>query len=198
MKRFIGHRSGLAVLALLLSACGSGPDYYLLPSQTQPGVRGAAPSRSVVVTDISLPAYAEALEIAVLQDTGAVKLERNASWADEPRRGFTRHLAEALALRLGSQVGTDPWPAFAEEPTYRVEVTADRLIGTIGNSVDFAGQYFIVRSSNGTIAASDRFDIRVAVVSDSTADFVSAHGRAIEVLADQIAARIAGRPLPTS
>ncbi|WP_424931557.1 PqiC family protein [Amaricoccus macauensis] len=192
MRRQYRLGVGAAALALLLSAC-SGPDYYLMPAQSQPAIRGAAPTRSVVVTDISLPAYAEALEIATLEDNGAVKLQGNASWGDEPRRGFTRHLAAALALRLGSQVGTDPWPAFADEPDYRVEVTTDRLIGREGGTVDFEGQYFILRVASGSIAYSGRFDIEVPVSGPDTVDFVEAHGRAVEILADQIATRIAGR-----
>lgn len=193
-------RPGFAAVALVLalSACGSGPDYYLLPTQVQPGARGLAASSSVVVTDIDLPSYADAMEIATIEDNGAVRLQRGASWADEPRRALTRHFAAALALRLGSNVGTDPWPAFSDEPVYRVEIGTDRLIGPLGGTLDFSGQYFVLRARDGTIAASDRFQIRVPVEDESMGAFVAAHARAVEILADQVAARIAGRPLPSS
>jgi uncharacterized protein len=182
-----------AMLALMLSACGT-PDYYLLPAQTQPATRGLAPSRSVVVSDFSLPAYAEAVEIAAIEDEGAVRLQPGASWADEPRRALTRHFAAALALRLGSSVGTDPWPAFSEDPAYRVEVAVDRIIGRRGGVVDFSGQYFLLRAEDGNIAATDRFQIRVGTLDDSLEALVAAHARATEILADQVAAEIAGRP----
>jgi uncharacterized protein len=197
MKRLFRLGTGPAALALVLSACGS-PDYYLLPAQNQPATRGLAPSRSVVVTDFGLPAYAEAIEIAAIEENGAVKLQRDASWADDPRRALTRHFAEALALRLGSDVGTDPWPAFSEEPSYRVEVAVDRIIGTRGGVVEFSGQYFILRSSDGSISGTDRFQIRVPTQDDSLNALVAAHARAVEILADSVSARIAGRSSPGS
>ena len=153
--------SAMTALALLLSACGSGPDYYMLPAQGRPPVQYPAPVSGIVVTEISLPSYADALEIAALQENGALKLERGVSWADEPRRALTRHLAAALAARLVTQVTPDPWPGFSTDPDLRVDVAADRLIGSEGGGVDFEGQYFIVRSSTGSIFASERFRINV-------------------------------------
>lgn len=190
--------SAMTALALLLSACGSGPDYYMLPAQGRPPVQYPAPVSGIVVTEIGLPSYADALEIAALQENGALKLERGVSWADEPRRALTRHLAAALAARLGTQVTPDPWPGFSTDPDLRVDVAADRLIGSEGGGVEFEGQYFIVRSSTGSIFASERFRINVPPQGEGYGGLAAAHARAIETLADQIAARIAGRSAPAS
>ncbi|MEM8571921.1 MAG: PqiC family protein [Pseudomonadota bacterium] len=182
----------------VLVGCGAAPDYYLLPAQSPTAMRSLAPSQSVVVTDFNLPSYAQAVEIPSLQHNGVLALDRDANWADEPRRAVTRHFSEALALRLGSLVATDPWPAYSQEPVYRVEVAVDQFIGTLGGTVSLRGQYFILRAREGTISASDRFQIDVPTSDVSYVAFVAAHSRALEILADRIASRISGRALPTS
>ncbi len=57
----------LAVAALALAACAGQPDFFLLPSP-QPVAQRASPVGSIAVAEISLPAYADAMEIAVLVD----------------------------------------------------------------------------------------------------------------------------------
>jgi uncharacterized lipoprotein YmbA len=179
--------------ALTLGACAN-PDYYLLPPP-QSVTRVAAPTSSIAVAEISLPAYAEAVEIATLVGPGAVTLNKNALWADTPRRALTRHLVAALEARLRTRVGTEPWPAF-EGPGLRIEVIADRFVGAPGGVVEFAGQFIVVGSDSGSIVASDRFAIAVATQGDGYAALMDAHARAIEQLADVITARITGRAAP--
>ena len=71
--------------ALALAACAGRPDYFLTPPPAQVD-GGRAPAGAVAVADMSLPAYAETVEIAVLTGTGAVQLSKEALWADTPRR----------------------------------------------------------------------------------------------------------------
>lgn len=184
--------SGLALAALLLAACGPGPAYYLLPP---PGAaqRGASPVASIVVADVGLPAYAEGIEIATLTGPETVALNKRSLWADTPRRAMTRHLAGALDARLAARVGTEPWPGF-DSPGLRVEVVVDRLIGAPGGGLDFEGQYALV-SANGTVTAFDRFAIAVPALGEGYPDLLAAHARAIDALADRIAASISGRRL---
>lgn len=180
------------ILPLLaaLSACGA-PDYYLLPPEA--AVTQARSGRvSLAVSDLDLPAYAGALEIAAVSQGGAVQLERNALWADTPQRALTRHLVSALQRRLGGQVMADPWPAF-DPPALQLRVVVDRMIGGPGTTLDFAGQYVLVSSSSGGIVASDRFAIQVPTETPGYGGLLAAHARAVEILADQVAARIAGR-----
>jgi uncharacterized lipoprotein YmbA len=182
----------LVLAALLLAACGPGPDYYLLPPPA-PAASQASPVGSIVVADVNLPAYAEAIEIASLSGPETIALDKGALWADTPRRAITRHLAGALDARLAARVGTEPWPGF-DSPGLRVEVVVDRLIGSPGGGLDFAGQYALV-SASGTVTAFDRFAIAIPPQGDGFAALLSAHARAIDALADRIAASIAGRRL---
>lgn len=178
----------LALFALL-AGCGQ-PDYYLLPPES--GAPARAGRVSLSVADIDLPAYAGALEIASLGANGAVTLERDALWADTPSRALTRHLVTALQTRLGGLVAADPWPGF-DPPALQLRVIVDRMIGAPGQPLDFAGQYILVNGS-GHVTASDRFRLSVPPLGPGYAGLLADHARAIELLADQIAARIGGRP----
>lgn len=183
--------SALALLALLLAACGA-PSYYLLPPPSA-ALKQGSPAGSIVVADISVPTYVDALEIASLTGPETVDLSKKALWADSPRRALTRHLAAALDGRLAARVGTEPWPAY-DQPGLRVEVIVDRMIGAPGGALDFAGQYAIV-TANGTMRAFDRFAIAVPVADGGYPALLAAHAAAMDRLADRIAASITGRAL---
>lgn len=182
----------MTVCVLSLAACGE-PDYYLLPPP-QAAVQQPSPVSSVVVADINLPTYADAIEIASLSGPGTVSLANKALWADEPRRALTRQLAGALEARLRARVSTEPWPGF-DTPGLRVEVTVDRLIGAPGGRLDLDGQFAVVSPSDGRIRAADRFAVVVPVQDGGYPALLAAHAAAIDALADRIVARITGRPL---
>ena len=187
-------RATLGLLAaLVLAGCGGNPDYFLLPPP-QSAARAASPVGSIVVADLSLPAYANALEIASLTAPGVVGLNKTNLWADTPQRALTRHLAGALGERLRARVGTEPWPGF-DDPGLRVEVTVDRLIGSENGGLDFAGQYVLVSPASGRITGFDRFAIAVPPQGAGYPGLLAAHARAIDLLADRIAATITGRPV---
>lgn len=183
-------RSLCLAAALALGACAS-PEYHLLPAPAPAAQTGGA--TSLAVADISLPAYAEALEIAVLTETGAVTLEEQALWADTPRRALTRHLVGALQQRLRGQIGAEPWPGF-DGPALRVEVVVDRMIGAPAAPLDFAGQYIITAPGSGRITASNRFAITVPPQGEGYDALLAAHALAIDALADRISASVTGRP----
>jgi uncharacterized lipoprotein YmbA len=184
-------------LAGLLAACGGTSDYYLLPPPQPAAERFASPVGTIAVADISLPTYAEALEIAELVGPGTLTLDSAASWADTPRRALTRHLAAALEARLNARVGTDPWPGY-DDPGLRIEVAADRFVGAPDTGLVFTGQYFAVVPESGRIVAAERFSIQVPPQGEGFVGLATAHARAMDVLADDIAARIAGRARPAA
>jgi uncharacterized lipoprotein YmbA len=181
----------LLAVALALAACGT-PAYYLLPTPQSAPSR-AAPVGSVVVADLSLPAYADALEVATLSGPGTLELPKRSLWADTPRRAMTRHLAAALDDRVSARVGTEPWPGF-DAPGLRVEVTVDRMIGALDGSLDFAGQYFLVGPTSGRVLALERFALVVPPQGPGYPGLMAAHARALDLLADRIAASITAAP----
>jgi uncharacterized lipoprotein YmbA len=183
----------VAFAAVVLAGCGS-PTYYLLPPPSAPTAEAPSPVSSIVVADLSLPTYVDALEIATLTGPETVDLAKRSLWADTPRRALTRHLAEALDARLGARVGTEPWPGF-DSPGLRIEVTIDRMIGAEGGALSVAGQYAIVSPASGNLNALDRFALTVPVQGPGYPGLLAAHARAMDALADRIAASITGRRL---
>jgi uncharacterized lipoprotein YmbA len=185
-------RAVLLAAVLALAGCSAHPDYFLLPPPAAVA-RQPSPAASVAVAELSLPSYAEALEIATLTGPGQLDLVKNALWADTPRRALTRHLVAALEARLGGPVLTEPWPGF-DPPARRVEVIVDRMIGAPGGGLEFAGQFVVVAPESGRLLAAERFALSVPPQGEGYPGLLAAHGRAVEQLADRIAARIAGRP----
>lgn len=181
--------------AVMLAACAD-PDYYLLPPP-QPAAGVAAPVSSIVVAEMNLPTYVDALEIASQTEDGAVRIDTEALWADTPRRALTRHLVAALQTRLDAEVAVDPWPGF-DRADVRIEVAADRLIGAVEGPLEFSGQYAVVEPESGRIVAIDRFHIDVPQQGEGYAALLTAHGIAVDRLADVIAARLAGRAATSS
>lgn len=184
-------RRTLFALPLLLAACGS-PDLYLTPPAPQSGRIGGA-GAGLAVAEMNLPTYAEAIEIAQLGPGGAVTQDKAALWADTPRRALTRHLIAALQARLSGQIASEPWPAY-DPPGLRVEVFVDRMIGAPEGPFQFSGQYVIVSPASGRIVSTDRFAITIQA-GPGPQGLIDAHARAVESLADQIAARVTGRPI---
>lgn len=176
---------------LLLAACGS-PSYYLVPPAPGGGPRVGG-AGGIAVADMNLPTYAETVEIASMDPAGAVTLDKGALWADTPRRALTRHLIASLQARLSAQISSEPWPAY-DAPGLRIEVFVDRMIGAPEGPFQFAGQYVIVSPASGRIVSTDRFAITTQA-GPGPQGLVSAHAKAVEALADQIASRVSGRPV---
>ena len=74
------HLPALALLALL-AACGA-PSYYLPPALG--GGEAGLPVGSIVVADVSVPTYVEALEIAALTGPRPSTSPKRSLWADTP------------------------------------------------------------------------------------------------------------------
>ncbi|CAN5634437.1 ABC-type transport auxiliary lipoprotein family protein [soil metagenome] len=183
-------KAPLLAFALVLAACGVEPELYLLPPPVE-APRAAPPASTIAVAEIGLPTYADTVEIAFLAPTGMVAVDRDSLWADTPRRALTRHLVAALDLRLRARVAAEPWHEF-ESPGLRIEVVVDRMIGGTSEEMplNFAGQYLVVSPNTGRLVTSDRFDITLFPGEGGYQPLIDAHARAIEVLADEIAASI--------
>ena len=68
------------------------------------------------------------------------------------------------------------------------------MIGALDGSLDFAGQYVVVSPTSGRIVALDRFALAVPPQGEGYPGLMAAHARALDLLADRIAASITGRP----
>ncbi|PJN94517.1 hypothetical protein CNY89_14045 [Amaricoccus sp. HAR-UPW-R2A-40] len=68
------------------------------------------------------------------------------------------------------------------------------MIGAPEGPFQFSGQYVLVSPASGRIVSTDRFAITTQA-GPGPQGLVAAHARAVEALADQIAARVTGRPI---
>lgn len=182
----------MCLLAAILAGCAADPDYYLLPPP-QPAEPTAVAAHTIMVMEFGLPGYAEAAEIALLGENGAVEVNDAALWADAPRRALTRHMIVALQARLEAEVAGDPWPGF-DRPDLQVEVVVDRMIGVPGGVLQFAGTYSILSPDGVRSGASERFALAVPIPGAGYPALLAAHARAVDALADLVAARIARTP----
>ena len=180
--------SGL-FLILLAAACGSGNEARFLIDP--PAATAETPVRvaTIELREVSLPAYAAAVEIAQQEETGALRNLPDTLWADDPVRGVTMALASALDRATTATAAAEPWPL--DEPAQaRVEVRVERMFAGLDGQFRFAGQ-FAVASPDGIIRERvRRFDIAVPVASEGAGGIADASGVAISRLAGEIAAEL--------
>jgi uncharacterized lipoprotein YmbA len=96
-----------AVLAMLaVAGCASAPvELVALPSA--PATQASTPSAgaTVLVREVTMPAYLDGFPVVIGRRGSALVVSRNTEWAERPSTGATRVLRDALSERLGpSQV----------------------------------------------------------------------------------------------
>src|SRR5262245_24584503 len=100
MKLFM--RTAIVLTVVALTACASTPvELVALPSA--PAAEGSAPSAgpTVLVREVSLPAYLDGFPVVIGRSGSALVVSRNTEWAERPSIGATRVLRDALSDRLG-------------------------------------------------------------------------------------------------
>lgn len=156
----ISVRHSALVLGLTaLAACGGpGPDRFsVAPPEVAQSVRIAY--GSVLLRDVSLPAYAASDEIHVRTETGALTSSSELLWSDSPERAVTLGLARDLARLTGARVASEPWP-FEMRPAATLEVRMEDLVATTDGSFRATGQYF-VGTETGVRERAGLFDLSV-------------------------------------
>lgn len=179
----------IALLALGLAGCADNSARFLIDPPPQASALRARVS-TVEVLDVSLPAYASAVEIAAQEKGGALRNLDDALWADDPVRGVTTALASSLAAASTATVAPEPWP-LAEPAQVRVSVRVERMLAGENGSFQLSGLYAIA-SPDGVIRERlERFDISVPLAGSAPGDVAAASGAAIADLAARIARSLA-------
>lgn len=176
-------------LVALLAACGDKDARFLIdpPAAAQQTRIGVA---SLEVRDVSLPAYAADSQIVVQDPDGALRVVKNAVWADDPVRGVTGALARALDAATTATVAPEPWPL--EDPAAaRLEVRVDRMVARADGTFEMTGQFAVSSRGARIRERVERFSISTPLADQGPAAVAAATGAAIGDLARQIAARLA-------
>lgn len=177
------------VFVAALAACSPPSARYLIePPATDVKVRAAV--ASLMLRDVSLPAYAAAEDILRQEKDGALREAGAAIWADQPVRGITLALARQLDTMMTATVAAEPWPLIGLADAV-LEVRVEQMIAGADGEFRLSGQYFISGDAAALHAISESFDVRVPISGDGPGGIVAAQSQAIGKLAEQIARKLA-------
>lgn len=176
----------LPVLVLALAAvtgcAGTSPQVVVDPVNSE--LRVAARARTVMVRDISLPAYAQATEITTRAEDGTLVEADDKVWADEPARAMTGAMVRNLSVITGAQVAAEPWP-LQGYPDVELTVRVEHMFAGSDGAVRLAG-YYAARRENG-YGNIRQFDISRPAPEGGAADIAAAYEAAWTDLAERIA-----------
>jgi uncharacterized lipoprotein YmbA len=176
------------MIFILLAACGAEPVRYAVPLPPATG-RVGVNVRSLEVRDATLPLYAGLEEIHVELADGGIVADTSTLWADDPQRGLTQGLASRLAGLTTARVAAEPWP-LEDLPDARLEVRVGTLLAGADGQLYLSGQYFVARAEGADRAG--RFAFAVPYQPGNVSSIAVAQGRAIDLLARQIAREALG------
>ncbi|AXC48889.1 hypothetical protein DRW48_03530 [Paracoccus suum] len=138
------------------------------------------------LSDVSLPEYAAADEVAFQAADGTVRSGPRALWADKPQRAFTVALARSISDVSGATVIASPWP-LTEPPQHKIQVEVEKALASRDGLYRLTGRYYVSdERGNGTSQARS-FSIAVPVPAGTTSGVAAAQSTAISQLARQIA-----------
>ncbi len=179
----------LAIVILLaaLSGC-SNPDISRYAVNTPEAAAIGKSKTTIEVLEVSLPLYARDQEIPYADQTGAIRTDRSALWADTPARAISLGLAESISQLTGAVVAVEPWPLDTSADV-KLDVRVRTLLASTDGSLQFSGQYFVVFES-GRSPRSEWFDIKIASGGQTAQDIAAATGTAIAELAKMVAKQI--------
>ncbi|GGG61709.1 lipoprotein [Salipiger pallidus] len=169
---------------LLLAACSGAEQRFLIDPPAEQGAVRLGVS-SLEVRDVSLPLYADASEILLEGEDGALTQIDNALWADDPGRAVTLAISEQIGRRSSAAVAPEPWP-LEEDAQAAVAVTVSQLVGRSNGTLQLTGQYAISSYDRIVRERIQRFDISVPMTSATPQGVAQATGAAISELSGQI------------
>lgn len=182
------HILPFCVAALLAGCAGNTARFLIEPAS--PATTQRVRVSTIEVRNVSLPAYASGLEIAVQQPDGALRNVDGSIWADDPERGITTALARNLDVATTATAAAEPWPLDGRAQV-RVDVRVDRMLAGADGTFRFAGQ-FALSSPDGIIRERlQRFDISIPLPESTPAAVSVASGQAISALGADIARSLA-------
>ena len=178
--------SGLALtIAAFLAGCGASPTRITLPpTQATQSIRVSV--RSVEITQVSLPLYAESEEIAVAGDDGTLTTDKALLWADDPRRAVTQALVANIANQTTAKVAAEPWP-FDQYPDVRLIVRFDQFLPKSSGEFQMSGQYYVARVNSPIRESAQSFDLSSNYVVGDPVSLAAAQASLLHDLAARIA-----------
>lgn len=182
----------IAVVALLLAACGSSPPtrFYALdaPGAT-PGAR-VLPGPSIAVGPVTVPEAVDRAQLVTRRGANEVRIEEFSQWAAPLNAEIARVVAEQLAL-LRPDARIAPSAAAPTVPDYRVSIDVRRFELTPADGAALEATWTV--SADGKVIRSTRVAFVETVTDPSMEALVAAQSRSVARLARDIAAALPSR-----
>jgi uncharacterized lipoprotein YmbA len=102
-------RTAAVLTMLAIGACASAPVALVAlpsapaaPQDSTPSAGTSGAGATVLVREVSLPAYLDSFPVVLTRTGSALVVSRDTEWAERPSLGATRVLRDALSERLGA------------------------------------------------------------------------------------------------
>lgn len=178
-------------LLLLLAGCGTAPkeSFYTL-SAAPPAETVASAAVSVHVGPVSIPEAVDRNPMVIRTGPNQVDIDDLHRWAEPLKASIPRVLAANLARELGGgRVSSGRQPGAGAD--YRVAVEVARFESSFAEGATLEASWTVTGKSGGPLHG--RTVARVPSASGDHAGIASAHSRALDQLAREIAAAISPR-----
>ncbi|MBX9698681.1 MAG: PqiC family protein [Acetobacteraceae bacterium] len=188
----LGRRGAMLGALSLAGACRS-PEPVLYTVLPVPGEPRRGGPRSVAVREVSLARYLDRQQIVRSAQEYRLDVAGNDWWGEPLETMLTRVLVENLAQRLPAAGVVPSGGAITAQADATVEVNLQRLGMTAPETLTLTAQVAISRrDARRPDAAARTESIAVPVAGADTRAFVAAASTALGLLADRIAAMLAG------
>ena len=182
------NRPLIPLLLLALAACGPAnrPVVYHTLRAGAPGAPDRIEDLPLIVGPARFPDVLDRPQIVTGAGDGTVVLSETHRWASALEQDFLKVLAEDIGAQLGShRVSAWGFVAPAASP-FRLRLDVLRFQGQLGGNLDLK-VHWILQAPTGKVKAERVSVITEPVKGQGYEALVAAHGKAVEVLAAEIA-----------
>lgn len=191
-RRHAAQRRVTALVAtLLLASCGTTPKESFYTLSSAPPVESPASSVSVHVGPVSIPDAVDRNPMVIRTGPNQVDIDDFHRWAEPLKAAIPRVLAANLARELGGARVSSGRQANAGAD-YRVAVEVARFESSLAEGATLEASWTVTGKAGTPVHG--RTLARAPAASGDHAGIASAHSRALDQLAKEIAAAISPRP----
>jgi uncharacterized lipoprotein YmbA len=182
----------IALVALLLAACGSSPPtrFYALDAPGSGAGARELPGPSIAIGPVTVPEAVDRAQVVTRRGANEVRIEEFSQWAAPLNAEITRVVAEQLAL-LRPDARIAPSAAAPALPDYRVAIDVRRFELTPGEGAALDATWTVW--ADGKALRSARAAFVEAATDPSIEALVAAQSRSAARLARDIAAALPAR-----
>jgi len=180
----------LAVLVVLVGACGSSAKTYYYTLQTDAVSEAAAKQRgSIAITALNLPEIVDRPQLVLRAGDTQVTISDNHLWGQPLKSEIARNLAAHLAQETDAARVLLPGQTGHDEAESKIAIDILRFDSVPGTSATIEANWSVRRKGTSQSVSGHAF-VKEAVGGAGYDALVAAHGRALARLGREIAASL--------